>query len=466
MPKKTLNSKSKPTLASLGQVLFTVLTTSLAFSYILSFLLGSYFQISLTESLIFNVNDGWCDPAKQGIGAHCFGDFHSWMQSSLSNPWKESITGYPPLSVIFFKLMQGLYVLSNSSHLALFVYLFTLSICISFPIIHLFATKRIESLRACLIMGLVLFTLAPTLMVIDRGNNIGFAVPLVYLCFMYALNNQDKAFLVSVTILCLWKPQLGVLSLYFIYRGKNKWFLSWLIVVILGYLASFSFFGLGNVFNNAKHFFNNLVGYQGYTAIPGYFPSNWSFANFLSVLLDFPRLLSSFPSLDLESKTNLLRLPLTYVSITFLIFSLVIIKLKANRLDKIEVLTLLCLLSILTPSVTFSYYLSILIPLVVLICYGILAESQTSKSNFLSEQEAIKNFILVILRTKSQRIIFTGVISTCFVSWPITWKLLGAATTSPARNIGVVWTIGLMMIHVWYFSILFRKTRKRTRELQ
>jgi hypothetical protein len=442
---------------SIGYGLLAVLVTSLSLSYALSVLLSSYFQINLTEALIFNVNDGWCNSSTQGIGAHCFGDFYTFMQSSLTSPWVEGSTAYPPFPILFFKVIKSLFIFSNSSHLALFIYLGMLTAALMFPVVHLYATRRMTSIRTCAVMVAILFTLAPTLMVLDRGNNIGFAVPLIYLCYLSTMRDDHKGFLIATTLLCMWKPQLGVLSMYFIFNRKFKWFFFWLVSTLTGYLVSFRFFGYWDISSNLKAFIRNLSGYEGYVAIPGYFPSNWSFANFVSVVIDLPGLFDDVQTIGLSGPGNLSSTSITFISGSFLIISLIVIQLRARTLNNLTILTLLCILAVSTPSVTFSYYLAVLIPFLVIISYGFLTANESQKVNFLPERTSIQRFILDIFSKKSQRTIFAGVIVTCFVNWPITWKIVGVASTNPVSKIGLVWTIGLVMIHTWYFAMLLKR---------
>ena len=120
---------------------------AIAFSQLLSFFLSSYFQIRLTETLIFKADDGWCNTKSQGIGNHCFGDFSSFMTSKMDDPWSNSNTAYPPFSIIFFSLFKFIYLLSNESNLALFSYLFLLQISCILPVFY-FVRCGISKLQA------------------------------------------------------------------------------------------------------------------------------------------------------------------------------------------------------------------------------------------------------------------------------------------------------------------------------
>jgi len=460
-PQYLLNN-SNAKLINFGQLVLTVLLIVFALSYTLGFFLSSYLQINLTESLIYHANDGWCDPQFQGLGTHCFGDFYAFMQFGFDDPWRQSPTAYPPLSLIFFKSIKFVYLFFNSTNAVLIFYLIVLSFALVFPVLHLYFTKRIKSLSICLVMGSLLFALAPTIMVIDRGNNIGFAIPFIYLCFLYLINNQDKAYLIASTLLCLWKPQFGIFSFAYIYSRKYKWFFSWIIVTAIGYLASFSIFGFRDVFSNSRYFLKNLFGYQSYISLPSYFPSNWSFANSISVVMDLPRLFAAYPSIALETVPNLSGSAITKTSLLFLTLSLVVIYLRSKTYNPSEVFILLCLVSILTPSVTFSYYLSVLIPVSVLISYGFINERNQTKLKLTSEDVEIRKLLSNLFATRYSRIMFIVVISTCFVSWPFTWQYVGVSSTTPASKIGMQWTFGLLLINAWYLSLLFRQKRVET----
>jgi hypothetical protein len=446
-------------LGKTGQNLGFVLFLSLMGSYISSIFLSSYFQLNLTESLIFNVSDGWCNPQNQGIGLHCFGDFYAGMQADYENPWRDSITAYPPFSLIFFKLLQSIYLMTGYSNIILYLYLTALSLALAFPVLHLFFTKRVKSKKLCISMLFVVFSLAPSLMVIDRGNNIGFAVPFIYLAYISLIHSKDSSFLFFTAFLCLWKPQLGILAFSFILAGKYRWFFRWILFTGLGYLMAFSFFGLDNIFTNFRYFCKNLIGYQGYVSIPGYFPSNWSFVNFVSIMIDLPEVIFSVPSVSFSQAPKLIAESLSIISGAFLVVSLLVLFFRRKEFSSIEVFALLSMISFLTPSVTFSYYLSLLLPLVILVAYGFFIKTRNIEFVSMDERFAIQNFLISLFSSKKLTILFTMLIPTCFVSWPVTWHFLGVEETNPISKIGINWTFGLVFINLWFLSLLFRPKR-------
>jgi len=444
-------------MSRIGQQLLFVLFVALTSSYIFSFLISSYFQISLTESLIFNVNDGWCEIPNQGVGIHCFGDFYASMQSSFASPWKDSVTAYPPMPLIFFEILQTIYLSSGSSNAVLFLYLGFLIFSLAFPILHLFLTKRVKSKKIFFILLLVFCSLAPTLMVIDRGNNIGFAIPLIYMTYIYALQGKKMSLLITITVLSLWKPQLGIFALYFVFHGKYIWFIRWMVLTFFCYIYTFSFFGFGNISDNFRHFLRNLFGYQSYVSLPSYFPSNWSFANFVSTILDLPRLIQSGSTLNMSAVPKLSSSSISLISGIFLIASLSTMFFNRRKLGKLEMLTLLSMLSFLTPAVSFAYYLSVLLPSIVIIVYGFIVHLKNDVNTPSEEKEEIQNYLQVLFRSREAKHIFMGVIVTCFVSWPLTWMMIGEDPSVPAHKIGIVWTLGLIILNIWYLSLLFRR---------
>lgn len=457
MPKNRLDKNQREHVTEIGRTLGTVLALGLLLSYTLNSFISSYFKTNLTEALIFKVEDGWCDTATQGIGFHCFGDFYSTMQFPLASPWTESVTAYPPFSLVIIKLIKTMYIASNASNLVLLFFLTALVLALVFPVIHLYATKRVKSLRACILMAIGLLTLAPAMMVLDRGNNLGFAVPFIYLCYVSASNGQTKSFMVISVFLCLWKPQLGVISLYLLFIGRYGWFLRWLLITTSGYLVSFSVFGVGSLLENVRLFLKNLIAYQGYVALPSYSPSNWSFSNFILTALDVPRIFGDISNLGLVNSSSIPEEIINVVPVLFLISTLSVIYWKRSHLHNLTVLTLLCLLAILTPSVSFSYYLALLIPLVVVIFYGIIAANEIGESQLDNEQLLVNTFILDILGTRKQLLVFSAVLLTCFVSWPFTWGMLGVSESNPTNTIGIFWTVGLVLLVVWFFTILLRR---------
>jgi hypothetical protein len=466
MPGNRQDKNRREQIAEIGRTLGTVLAFGLLLSYTLNIFVSSYFKIDLTEVLVFRVEDGWCDTATQGIGFHCFGDFYSTMQFSLASPWTESASAYPPFTLVIVKFIKTLYIASNASNLVLLLYLFTLVLALIFPIIHLYATKRVKSLRSCILMAIGLLTLAPAMMVLDRGNNFGFAIPFIYLCYIYASNGQMRSFMITSALLCLWRPQLGVISLYLVFVGGYGWFFRWLLTTTVGYLISFSFFGVSSLLKNIRLFLDNLTAYQDYISLPSYTPSNWSFSNLIMTTLDILRVFGDLSGLSLVNPSSITEEIIILIPVLFLISTLSVIYWKRSCLHNLTMLTLLCLLAILTPSVSMSYYLALLIPIVVVIFYGVVAANQIGERQWNKEQLFVETFIVDVLGTRKQQLLFSAVLLTCFVSWPFTWGMLGVLESHTTSSIGIGWSFGLIFLVIWFFTTLLkRKDSSKTKTL-
>jgi hypothetical protein len=147
----------------------------------------------LTESLIFSVNDGWCNPISDGIGNHCFGDFYNFMSGDIFKPWTEVKTPYPPLAILYFIPYE--FIISNFgvTKLILFVHLLFLLFCVVFPVLHLNLSKRIKKGTENTVISFAMLLSAPALMAFDRGNNIVMCVPFLYLLFLKTLEKKKSA---------------------------------------------------------------------------------------------------------------------------------------------------------------------------------------------------------------------------------------------------------------------------------
>jgi hypothetical protein len=64
------------------------LLIAFSISITVSFFVSSYSTVRVANTLSYHTNDGWCDPATEWFGEHCFGDFYAPLQfANTENPW-------------------------------------------------------------------------------------------------------------------------------------------------------------------------------------------------------------------------------------------------------------------------------------------------------------------------------------------------------------------------------------------
>jgi len=450
MPKKQSESDCAKSVITPKIFLFPVCAFLLA--QFISFFVSSYFGIKLSESLIFNAADGWCDIKNQGMGVHCFGDFSAFMQFDMSEPWKNSTTAYPPLSILFFSFFKFIYVITNGNNISLFIYQFLLIISTISPCLYYFFRKDVRRGNLTIIAAASIL-LAPTLMVIDRGNNIGFAVPLIFLSYIFALEKRYKAFQLVIVLLTLWKPQFGLLCLFLLLAGKKKLFLQYIGLAISSYVIIFSFFGLKDTLNNVKYWLINLFKYQSYVDLPTVFPANISFANIFALPLYLLSKIELFDSLKIE---RILNHPKFYslISISSLLVCLVILCLNNRYLNELQKITSLLILVIMTPTVSFAYYLVVLIPLVYLLVNSMWVSDMSLTSTKHVNSREIAGQFNAFLNKKWQQYIFYCLVLTCFINWPITWRFFGLDESNEASKLSIVWLVSPIFLLLFLLQLM------------
>ncbi len=423
-----------------------------------SLFLSSYFGYNLTESLIFSVNDGWCNPISDGIGRHCFGDFYSFMNGDIYRPWTEGKTAYSPLAVLYF--LPYKFILSNFgiAKLVLFVHLLVLLFCLIFPVLHLNLTGRLKKGTEKTSLTFAMLLSAPSLMAFDRGNNIVLCMPFLYLYFLKTLEKKKSAKVYGIILIAL-RPQFALLVLLPFFRKKWKETGTWILGSISAHLVFFSFFGLTKIQINIESWIQNLTSYQSTISLPMFFPSNWSFSNFFSI---FASSVNSFlkgefltPNDSFQMNSQILRI----LPIIFLVAVVLIMYIRRNRITDFEFITLLTILVLLAPGVTFSYYLVLLL---IPILYVYVADSNLLNTRIHENliDHHLNESILTLVRSKTKKVSLLTIMFSILIPWSAPWFLIGINRELPYAIISMTWTFSTLALFFWFCSILFSNGEK------
>ncbi len=451
-----LTRKESEAQYKLGPSILWLPLSALALATFLGFFMSSYFGIRLSETLVFLVEDGWCDTNYQGIGSHCFGDFSSFMTFGMKSPWIESETAYPPFSILLMGLFKRVYEITNQGNFSLLSYLSILFVCLTLPA-YMFIKKGISKRLTITIFSLFIL-LAPSLMIIDRGNNIGFSVPLIFGAYVLALQGKYRLFQILIIFLTLLKPQFALLGIYLLFTNQRKLFFSFLINSTIAYLFFFLFFGPKLVFDNVKKWLQNLFGYQSYVDLPGVFPANLSFANLTALGM------TAISKIVPTSQTIVEKIVsnsgfYTILSLTFLVLILVGIYFTRNSLNDVEVITILLITLVMVPTVSFAYYLAVLLPFLYLLVYSAISgELKAAPIRKALSAKLIAQFEQ-ILATRYQRILFNALFVTCFINWPIPWGLFGLSDSNLASLLSIVWVMSSLFLFLFILCLFFGNKR-------
>jgi hypothetical protein len=438
-----------------SQRVLTYLILAYCASSAISLFLSSYFNYNLTESLIFNVNDGWCNPKVDGIGNHCFGDFYQFMNGDFNNAWTEKKTAYSALGVLYFLPFKLFITHFGATKIALIIHLSILLFCIIFPVLHLKLSQQIKKGTEIKSLGSAILLSAPALMAFDRGNNVVLCVPFLYLYFLKTIERKKSAPIYGIVLVAL-RPQFALFVLFPLFRKNWKETFTWIFGSISAYLVFFSFFGFNKIMINIESWIQNLTNYQSTVPLPMFFPSNWSFSNVFSMFVSSMNSTSKgeflTPNDSYQINVQILRI----LPIIFLITVFILIFIKKSKINDFEFLSLLTILILLTPGVTFSYYLVLLL---IPILFVYLADSHIldiDKDKELIRFQFHEN-ILSLVKSKTRRIAFISILFSILIPWSVPWFLIGINRDLPYAVISMSWTLSLFILFFWFTSILFSK---------
>ena len=184
-----------------------------------AWVLHNYYGQSTAETFSAGSADGWCDSASEGLGVHCFGDFHlpRLLAANLAETWSSDQFAHPYTPTSMVPHIASRYAAETPLGVrgSLFLYLVLLGIALLVPAAACAwkATPRRLALLPLLLVGLAT---QPFLASIDRGNSVAFAVPAVFI-FALSVKRKPSWLAPSAVVLaaCI-RPQFILLALAFV----------------------------------------------------------------------------------------------------------------------------------------------------------------------------------------------------------------------------------------------------------
>jgi len=380
-------------------------------------LVTSYWNLVYSETISFNVVDGWCTPRLNGAGRHCFGDYYAPVSiASTAQPWSNSLgLAYSPFNFSYFRILSFLSKTSLGPHFGMLLNLMLTILALSTPSIHILRQKKSPLHKQWKWVLLVCLCASPSLMMIDRGSTSFLLFPLLYFLYIFLQNRKLRESSIIFILLVLWKPQTMILFPVLLTVFGVKQVIRIVIFSILSLISSFVAYPT-TILENMRQWFLNSSQYNNYQPIP--LPGNYSLINFLAFMRNgFAWLFN--PKLPF-TKSMGVKLDPGLVSIFSLIFTVLVVSLlllNARQISLERMMTYSITFLIVTPGTTFGYYLTLLIiPSLIIngdieITYGGLAKIERSLKLFL---------VLLIIP-----------------AWPITWKLTHLNFPTSFDSVGV-----------------------------
>ena len=332
-----------------GDRLFTTLTILVGISFMAILVLGSYYDQPITQALSFDIQDGQCNPETQGVGLHCFGDFH-YVQRQI-NPALEgyfqegAANAYTPIGLLPNLIVKPIVSLFDL-RIALLVFLLLLAFALSTPAIYLATTtNRPERSTGKFVFLTVLSQ--PFIFAIDRGSSTGFAMPFVML-YAVKLNRKPNWYAtLAIAGAAAIRPQFALLAIGLLAFGQIKHFLASVFTTLSMILIPFIFWP-GNQRANLTIWFHNITSYSlgAKTNVADRYPVNLSMRSVADHLDSFLKksISSGFQNY--------------YVLISLIVLAAITCALFACHKTNSKSLVLIVSLSLpcLIPETSFGYY--------------------------------------------------------------------------------------------------------------
>jgi hypothetical protein len=291
------------------------------------------------------------------VGIHYFGDFlATWRQSAVASPYVTDASlwpsNYPPAVHLLFRPLTWL-----PYHVALFVFLTASAVAVIGPMWFAFRTRPAAQRVLLVVSGVVLT--GPFLSMLDRGNLQGVVSGLVIVAALLLASRRDLWAAICIGLAAALKGYPLILIVILIHRRRWRVSAGALGVFCGITLLALLTFGGGIAANleglwSATSPFRNLeVG--GETVVPAY---NNSLYSFLQVA----------GAADVPGSNALLT---HYGALVAVLALVVVVVALLPRLSLVERLIALCSFTILAPTITGSYALTLLLaPVAVLALRG------------------------------------------------------------------------------------------------
>ncbi|SPM27976.1 membrane protein [Mycobacterium terramassiliense] len=191
-----------------------------------------YYSVDVISSLLYSPYDCVRDWGVR-IGRHCFSDYTIPVSFGMSsNPWapypmylppdyKPALNNYPAAAMLPHMFFGSLGAWLGAPQIGLFGYLIALTAAVFTP--ALWAARTARGLEPVVVFVACGVAAIPAWMTIDRGNSVGFVVPIA-LVFLVALCRQRWGLVALMVVLAaLVKPQFVVLAVALFAARQWRW---------------------------------------------------------------------------------------------------------------------------------------------------------------------------------------------------------------------------------------------------
>lgn len=269
-------------LARVPGILLSILGYCFAVALPATIVSASYFGNSVSSLLVYRAADGWCDAGSEGIGVHCFGDFHV-IRLALADPsvWDNRLQQpipYPPVAMWPNVLADWADRIGLGVRGSMLLFLLALAVAALTP--AAWAAWRLRRrFPSGVVVALVGAMTLPVFVVLDRGNNMAFALPplLGYLIGLRWSTGVHRWIApVCLVIVIMLRPQFVVVGLLLLVVGR------WRDLILAGAASGLAMVGSFIVWDSRRwtshlsEWFHNIGSFDQYQSLRTVYPSNIS----------------------------------------------------------------------------------------------------------------------------------------------------------------------------------------------
>jgi hypothetical protein len=266
-----------------GRRLLSLSLCAFALSFTALLVLGSYYRQPITQALSYEVDDLNCDTAVQGIGRHCFSDYQlPNIYLDEPNLWEEM--QYSPTALIpHIFANETSKILGERTILVIYL---TLLACALITPSFLVARRSSRDSRRYIPLLLIGVATIPFIFTVDRGNSVGFVVPLLVVFAFRLREKPDWTVTAAIIGAAAIRPQFALLAIGLIAFGQLRQFATTAVGSVLINVAPFLLVR-GNIKENITNWFANILDYQEYSGFNEIYPVKLSIAQTLFNIFDF-----------------------------------------------------------------------------------------------------------------------------------------------------------------------------------
>ncbi len=349
------------------------------FAFITIWITSSYFAVSPTELTSLHLRDLHCEASQAVSKVHCFSDFSIVREIfDRADPWNAGkvSTSYPPIAwapALTAATIGDSFL--GGGHAGTLLYLFIAGICLLIP--GLWAAKGRWRTDGLLVVLLTSIGAAPALSLLDRGNNVAFAIPFLLVTAVGYQRQDSRLLFIGIVGAALLKPQMIVLAA--LPLAQRQYRVAFGSAITAGVVTLLSFAAFPAHFpKNVLGWLHTMMAYNNYQEPGVGYPYNLSVGRSVVTVADsfFGGVMSA------EFRGGLLHIVDKggFIAVLgCLALSMAVLWFTAQKVPRIYSLALAFLMVILSSSVVSVYYTALLIVIAALILRDPNAEPRFSE---------------------------------------------------------------------------------------